>query len=226
MSKLRTFAERIERLHEEKRKALPFADELERLLLERGPVVASRPAGPLFGKPNPDNAKAEPSTLVWRAHGLLGEVAKLVRAANMLCAEAYEGRRSFMLACRILGLPWSHIEKAVSDVRLHGLDVASRAWATYLGPTDQRIVGKVYVAATASRPDIIKIGFSKNPEKRAKSLSRQHGVAIDVIHDEGGTMLHEWAIHQLLFRSSVAPEWYSASKVPAWLFPVEFGGAA
>ena len=225
---LKSIIERILRLHAEVKKTLRFAAELEEIMAKRS--AERRPPswkpGPTFGKQNPYSLQADPSTAVMRAYSLLSDCAALVSAANIQSFDDQEGRRSFMLACRILGLPWAHIEKAIADVGNFGIAEAARAWALYLGPTDQRIVGKVYVAATSARPGVIKIGFSKNPTARAKSLSRQHGTPIDIIHDEAGTMLHEWAIHQLLHRVSIAPEWYRANGLPRWLFPVEAGEAA
>lgn len=226
MSDLRA---RIKKLHDEKRKQLRFAEQLEKLLAARRaaarPITYGSP-GPRFAKVNPYSEQAQFSVATSRAYSLLEEVATLVRAANIQGCDDAEGRRSYMLACRILGLSWVSIHKAVADVSNYGVTDAAKAWARYLGPTDKRIVGQVYVAVCDGRPDIIKIGFSQNPAKRAKALTRQQGSIVEIIHEEGGTMLHEWAIHQFLFLSSVAPEWYRASEVPAWLFPVEFGGSA
>lgn len=218
---------RIKRLHAEMKRTLQFAAELEAIMVQRRAEYI-RPEwlriGPRFGKQNPYNLNADFGVAKMRAYSLLADCAALVTAANLQGFDDHEGRRSFMLACRILGLPWAHVEKAIADVANFGVSEAAEAWALYLGPTDQKIVGKVYVACSSTRPDIFKIGFSQNPVKRAKSLSRIHGVPIDIIHDEASTMLHEWAIHQLLHRASVAPEWYRADAVPSWLFPILTGG--
>jgi hypothetical protein len=225
---METLTARIKRLHAETKKTLKFAAELEAIMAKRRAEFV-RPewirVGPQFGKENPYSIDADFGVVKMRAYCLLEDCAALVAAANLQGIDDHEGRRSFMLACRLLGLSWSHVEKAIADVVNFGVADAADAWARYLGPSDKKIVGKVYVAVAGARPGIVKIGFSKNPTARAKSLTRQHSTPIDIIHDENGTMLHEWAIHQLLHRASVSPEWYRAAEIPSWLFPVELGAA-
>ena len=125
-------------------------------------------------------------------------------------------RKTLMWSCRLLGLPWGEITKAINDCRRFGFDAAAAVWAERMRPVDGRYVGHVYTAQADGYPEVVKVGFSTQPEKRVKALSRLHGVKIGLVSYTPGTILHEWALHQLL-RHSVAPEWYRAHAVPAWL---------
>lgn len=129
-------------------------------------------------------------------------------------------RRTLMWACRLLGLPWGEVTKAINDCRRFGFEVSADAWAARMRPVDDRYVGFVYAAQAAGYPEVIKVGFSTQPEKRMKALSRRYGVKINLISCVPGTILHEWALHRLL-PYSVASEWYRARAVPVWLLGKE-----
>lgn len=127
-----------------------------------------------------------------------------------------EERKTLMWSCRLLGLSWGEVHKAISDCRAFGYEVSADVWAARMRPVDGRYVGYVYSAMAEGYPQVAKVGFSTQPEKRMKALSRNHGVRINLVHAMPGTILHEWALHQLI-PFSVAPEWYRTHAVPAWL---------
>lgn len=175
--------------------------------------VPLRPAGPRFpeyktikpgvGRPIPDAA-------MW-----FRTVAPLA-AVSGYGDDELEERKTLMWACRLLGLSWGDVHKAINDCRAFGDATAALAWARFMRPLDERYVGFIYSARAVGEPSVIKIGFSTRPEKRMKELSRIYGVEIRLVRTLPGTILHEWALHQNT-PFSVASEWYRTSAVPSWL---------
>ena len=117
----------------------------------------------------------------------------------------YTDRRGLTIACRLTGLRWDHIQKAVGDVCNFGAKTAANAWFEYMKPKDFRVCGFLYVARL--RAGGIKIGFSTNPFSR---INKMKGGA-SLISIFPATMLHEWALHQILRRYSIASEVYPES---------------
>lgn len=127
-----------------------------------------------------------------------------------------EERKTLMWACRLLGLGWGDVHKAIGDCRSFGFEKAAEAWARWMKPVDDRYVGFVYTAYAKSDRQVVKVGFSLNPEKRMKALSRECGEEVVLLSATPATILHEWALHQLI-RFQVKSEWYRAEHVPGWL---------
>jgi hypothetical protein len=146
----------------------------------------------------------------------LAHVRAVVDALPMFARgdDEWEGRRTHSIACRLLGIGWTYIFKAIQDTRDFGADVAGAAWCKDMRPADQRVVGSIYLAAAEADPDLIKVGFSTNPQKRAKSLSREAGSHCSLIATFRATMLDEWAIHCALIRKAVFTEWYRRADLP------------
>lgn len=131
----------------------------------------------------------------------------------------WEERRAMTLACRLLGLRWSEIEKALSDARWAPEGEIGVAWSAYCGVPDERLLGEVYVASTKDG-EAVKIGFSRDAESRVRQLSRKLAIPLVLAHREPATMLHEWALHRLVKRDpDLDPEWYPEGNIPSWLFP-------
>lgn len=137
-------------------------------------------------------------------------------------------RRGWTIACRLTGLGWSHIRQSLVDKRYSSAFEAAKLWRHHMSPYDHRYVGFVYIAKATKYPDLVKIGFSRNPEKRMKSLSRQNGFEMTLVSSRAGTMLHEWALHMTLYpgRKMPAPEMYPIEQVCSWLLPKEMRVAA
>jgi hypothetical protein len=127
-----------------------------------------------------------------------------------------EKRKTLMWSCRLLGLTWGDVHKAINDCRTYGDAASALAWARFMRPLDERYVGFIYSARAVSEPSVTKIGFSTRPERRMKELSRLYGVEIRLVRALPGTILHEWALHRNT-PFSVASEWYRTHAVPAWL---------
>lgn len=128
-----------------------------------------------------------------------------------------EDRRGFTLACRLTGLKWDEVQFACHQTRRFGPNKTSLYWAPFMSGPDERIVGFVYSATSQAMPGLTKIGFSRNPVKRMRSLSREIGAEVTLEACVQGTMLHEWALHQIIFRQP-ASEWHPTEDVPIWLF--------
>lgn len=171
------------------------------------------PAGPRFPEHRtirPGVGRTVPEAALW-----LRTVAPLAVAAEYGDDDPGE-RKTLMWACRLLGLSWGDVHKAINDCRRFGDAAAALAWARFMRPLDERYVGFIYSARAAKEPGVTKIGFSTRPEKRMKELSRIYGLEIRLVCALPGTILHEWALHQNT-PFSVAPEWYRTSAVPFWL---------
>jgi hypothetical protein len=144
---------------------------------------------------------------------VMGQTAQMAWAAGYDASGYYWDRRALTLACQIWGLPWSCIEKALDDTRNYGLKRASEAWAPIMRPDKAwKAVGSVYLAW--DNTGLAKIGFSRKPAKRVRDL--RSGLVLAAAAP--GTLLHEWAIHSILLKYQVRPEWYRADDIPPWLF--------
>lgn len=212
-NRLKSFVERIEEYFDET--ALKYPG---RALTKE---VMSRPKAPAHHdwRPGPKNIVAERHEIEEE------EAAFWLEICGRLCriggADDFDHhtRRGYTIACRLLGLSWNDCQKAIGDVRQIGGAASAPYWSGRMAKADPRFVGHVYSAHVLDNPSVVKIGFSCTPEKRMKSLSRQHGhMVLDVVLQ--GTMLHEWALHQLICKP-VAPEWYPAKEIPEWLLPAE-----
>jgi hypothetical protein len=134
-----------------------------------------------------------------------------------------DGRKGQMIACRLLGLFWSAIDGVVGDTVMHGAEAAAKVWAPFMGTPDERYVGWVYTAEVVGRPDVIKVGFSRNPQGRGKRLAYEEGRPVRILTARAGTMMHEWALHRLI-PYAIKPEWYHREHIPHGLF-IEKPGA-
>lgn len=128
-----------------------------------------------------------------------------------------EDRRGYTISCRLTGLGWDHVQYAASHARRFGPYKAAIQWAPFMTDPDPRVIGFVYSATSIAMPGLIKIGFSRNPKKRMHSLTREIGAEVVLQRHVPGTLLHEWALHQVLFRQPFS-EWHPAEDVPVWLF--------
>lgn len=72
-------------------------------------------------------------------------------------------------------------------------------------------IGFVYIAKASNFPDVIKIGFSKNPEQRIKKLGYSTKIKIELVHCVVGTKLDEALAHESLSKYSLANEWFDLS---------------
>lgn len=172
-----------------------------------------QPAGPRFPEHRtirPGVGRTIPEAALW-----FRTVAPLAVAAEYGDDEPEE-RKTLMWACRLLGLSWGDVHKAINDCRTFGDATAALAWARFMSPLDERYVGFIYSAQATGERGVTKIGFSTRPEKRMKELSRIYGVEIRLVRTLPGTILHEWTLHQNT-PSSVASEWYRTDAVPSWL---------
>ncbi len=129
-----------------------------------------------------------------------------------------EDRVGKMCACRLLGLSWADTQKVYTDAYWYGYRRAAEAWHKHFAKPDPRFVGHVYLAEAENEPAVRKIGFSTNPEKRARSLTRQLQKPISIIATMPGSRMHEWAIHESLLNPRLPAEWHWADRIPDWLF--------
>lgn len=125
-------------------------------------------------------------------------------------------RKGFTAACRLTGIGWTYISKAIYDVRFFGAEAAGNAWALYMRPADERCIGEIYVAHAVGQPDVVKVGFSTQIEKRLATLTRQEGRKVVLDNLVPGTLLHEWALHAQI-PGAVKSEWYPRENIPSWL---------
>lgn len=146
---------------------------------------------------------------------------------EVLCRPAdecdHDYRRGWTIACRLTGLSWTQVKQALGDAHYSSAADAGQMWSRHMSPPDERYCGFVYIARASKFPDLVKIGFSTNPIKRMKSLSSQTGLETHLLWTIHATMLHEWALHSLLYpgRKMPAPEMYPIERVCSWLLPEE-----
>lgn len=207
----RAFVERIERLEEERARARPYFRGNRRPWNACGFVVGSWKPGP---RKEPRPGLGVPPA---DAASMLEMCARLCHAGHANDDWADE-RKGYTIGCRLTGLSWMDIHRAIKDTSALSPDEAGALWAPHMAAPDCRVVGFVYSAYSGQHPETIKIGFSRSPDRRMQQLSRQHGTGISLGACFEGTMLHEWALHQII-RKQVAPEWYRLSDVPSWLVP-------
>lgn len=147
-----------------------------------------------------------------------------LEVCQILCRSAddfdQETRRGFVIACRLLGLGWSGVHSALSDTYSYGPALSAQAWAPFLSEPDERFVGFVYTAEAPARPDIVKVGFSGDPDRRMGELTRIEHSPVRLLSTRPGTMLHEWSLHHLILRP-VQPEWYPVAELPSFLRPAK-----
>lgn len=131
----------------------------------------------------------------------------------------HETRRGYTIACKLLGMSWTHTQWAIGGAKTSGVQRAAEVWAPYMNSPDPRYVGHVYVARREDGVGPIKVGFTTNIKKRMKRLSSQQRHPIEAIAVHPGTMLIEWALHMELGATAGAPEWYLPEQIPEWLCP-------
>jgi len=204
---LRAFVERVLRTKEGQDTRRPYP-------VQTTYAVADRDHRGLITIPR--GARTKDGLSVGEATGMLDLCSKLTWAGGA-SADFPEERRGFTLACRLTGLKWDEVQYACHQTRRFGPIKTSLFWAPFMSGPDERIVGFVYSATSQAMPGLTKIGFSRNPEKRMRSLSREIGAEVTLEAYLPGTMLHEWALHQIIFRQPVS-EWHPADDVPGWLF--------
>ncbi len=117
--------------------------------------------------------------------------------------------RAFTLAGRALGLP---LEEA-----RYWLQIAQVAGPSALIPRvraiNARDAGYVYIAQDVTRSDIVKIGFTRDPEARRKRLNALCRADIRILSATPGIMLDEHAQHCRFHSARMFGEWFQASAV-------------
>lgn len=208
---LRVLVERIERVEAEMAPQRPFFSG-RRAPTDSLPQRPDWKMGPSF------RLKEGSGVNIESAAAMLDVCWRLCRVGRADDNEWREDRRGFTVACKLTGLGWNEVQKAIADCCGHRSSDAAVFWARYMSQPDARYVGAVYSAYSPTHPSVVKIGFSTRPMKRMKSLARQYGTEIVLGECVNGTMLHEWALHQII-RKQVAPEWYRTTDIPSWLMP-------
>ena len=131
-----------------------------------------------------------------------GDIPRLLILGKADCSSMsdWSERRGFTIACMLTGLSWAEIEYAMTHCRSFGCTETAKLWCQFMGLANERANGFLY--AGNCQDGSVKIGFSTNPARRAKRLG------LDLFHSEPATMLHEWAIHEILLKFRIAPETY------------------
>ncbi|CAH1678137.1 hypothetical protein CHELA41_24493 [Hyphomicrobiales bacterium] len=127
-----------------------------------------------------------------------------------------DDRRGKTIGCKLLGLPWAFVDKARTDAVDYGAAGAAIYWAPYMRGPDDRYIGHMYLAEVRGDAEKVKVGFSRKPQKRMKTLSRQLGNDVRMIWSIPATMLHEWAFHQIVPPYDLPNEWYYRRILPDW----------
>lgn len=73
---------------------------------------------------------------------------------------------------------------------------------------DRDWIGNVYVMAATDFPGIFKVGFSRDPKQRLRSLSSAHHINLSLIFSRIGTELDEHLVQHRLERFRLANEWF------------------
>jgi hypothetical protein len=215
---LLAFAKLIESKRQERLHAAPgFTANLAARRAKYPGLIIQRRYGPRPGQVPKSNGTDKAEAERW-----LAVCAELCRAASDFDAET---RRGYTIACRLTGLGWNDVQHAMADVYFSDAKRAAAAWAPFMKTADARYQGFVYLAMAPAHPSARKIGFSTSPTKRVKGLARSEGTPVVLLAETPGTMLHEWALHMLLF-PRLRAEWYPTEIVPDWLFPVAVSEAA
>lgn len=124
-----------------------------------------------------------------------------------------EERKALATVCRLLRADLHRSHKILASAYRVGAAETAAIYADALREPDYRCVGHVYLAMAAEYPGLVKIGFSRQPENRAKGLARHYGTPIEIIGCWASTLLVEQAIHLWPMRR-VASEWYRDSQIP------------
>lgn len=210
-AEIKSFIERVLRLKEEMDKQRPA-------WIAREYAIADRTVGARMPGPNRPRSVALDAGIGVKAAREVLDICGRLTWAGKASEDFSDDRMGFTIACRLTGLSWQDIQKAMGDVRHYGPERSALAWAAYMAEPDSRIIGHVYSAHSPEISGLVKVGFSRNPEKRMRSLTRQHQCQVILGRVFAGTMLHEWALHQILFRTPI-PEWHPVDDIPHWLMP-------
>ncbi len=127
-----------------------------------------------------------------------------------------EDRRGYSHICRLTGLSWQDAQWLVADGNRFSAQECAAVWAPAMSPAHPKMIGFIYAAKSDALPGLTKIGFTTNIAKRERSLSRDVGASVRIIGFRPATMLHEWVLHQAIFKPS-AHEWHASEHAPHWL---------
>lgn len=202
-------SERISNLCSAERRRLGYEDLQPRNLI---PFRAAHSLGTVF--PSTRRIKG---VAIDAAEANFRIVSPMINVVLEIGWEDNSENRALTLACRLLGLPWLYVRKALADARIYDAKSAAEVWAPQMKETDARCVGKIYVAKADDHPTIIKIGFSTQVPIRVRQLSKQVGSNVRLLNSFPATQIHEYALHQCLGRRRIASEWYPHDVVPSWL---------
>jgi hypothetical protein len=125
------------------------------------------------------------------------------------------------VAARLTGYDSDTLRARVGLVRRRGFDGAvafldgitrGRPFCD-MTPIDPEMVGWVYRAECEDEP-VVKIGFSRDPDKRMISLRSRYGPSMRLVSATAGTMLDEFAEHRRLLQAgmSIHGEWFWKSE--------------
>ena len=117
---------------------------------------------------------------------------------------------------RLLGIQNDMVRHRAKMVRRRGSVEAALAWleewmvggawnVPVLAPD---LIGFVYAAEAIDFPGIIKVGFSRDPERRLKDLQYQHRIRLNLVQAGVGTEFDEHLIQHRMARWSLANEWF------------------
>lgn len=140
--------------------------------------------------------------------------------------------RGLGFAAKLLGVPLdiakSYICRAKRETAAASLEHyygrgLTGAWPR-IGPLDESLLGYVYFARCVEAPHVIKIGFSREPEKRLKRVEKIYGTKIDLFGSYPGAELAEELEHKEHWPLRCAHEFYfdsesSNRETPAFLKP-------
>lgn len=207
VARLKDFINRVLRLKDEQDAKRPF------------PIIGAYAVADCAHRDHlvlPSGCRRKEGVYIQDAANILDICGRLTWAGRA-SSDFHEDRMGFTIACRLTGLSWLHVQYATSHARRFGPYKAAYEWAPFMAAPDPRVIGFVYSATSHARPGLVKVGFSRNPVKRMRSLSRSIGHEVSLQSYVPGTLLHEWAIHQIIFRQPFS-EWHHAEDVPGWLF--------
>ncbi|KLK91398.1 hypothetical protein AA309_20055 [Microvirga vignae] len=143
-----------------------------------------------------------------RKYGVHG--GKIIDAASKLLGWARALTRTRMMMIEERGL-WG---AAAFLESVYGHDELFR-----VSSLDRRLLGWVYVARLRDDRDVLKVGFSRNPEARIEKLSQEYGVRLELVSTTPGTMLDEFADHCSRGPSGILGEWFFAPGIKGRTIP-------
>lgn len=135
--------------------------------------------------------------------------------------------RAQTAAGRMLGCKNDTVRHRAAMWKRRGSYEAARDWAAELNgqpwpvcelPSD--CVGYVYVLSCPAFEGLFKVGFSRDPEHRAKALASQYKVALRLEHAQVATWLDEHVAHTSLLQFQMANEWFDVSRSWAGKLPL------